>query len=94
MYLRKGSTCFNRLVLKKYYCLIFEYHQVVRNSIIGLGTDEDSLTRAIITRAEIDMMKVRGEYNNMYKSSLDSAVIGDTSGDYKDFLLTLLGAKI
>ncbi|KAK3422880.1 hypothetical protein EUGRSUZ_G03248 [Eucalyptus grandis] len=70
------------------------FAEVVRNSIIGLGTDEDSLTRAIITRAEIDLMKVRGEYNNMYNSSLDSAVIGDTSGDYKDFLLTLLGAKV
>lgn len=74
--------------------LFFKYYQVVRNAIIGLGTDEDSLTRAIVTRAEIDMMKVRGEYFNMYQSSLDNAVIGDTSGDYKNFLMTLLGAKI
>lgn len=68
--------------------------QVVRAAIIGLGTDEDSLTRAIVTRAEIDMMKVRGEYINANKSSLDNAVIGDTSGDYKDFLMTLLGANV
>lgn len=67
--------------------------QVVRAAIIGLGTDEDSLTRAIVARAEIDMMKVRGEYFDSNKSSLDNAVIGDTSGDYKDFLMTLLGAK-
>ena len=45
-------------------------------------------------RAEIDMMKIRGEYFEMNKTSMDSAVIGDTSGDYKDFLMTLLGAKI
>ncbi|KAI3425624.1 Annexin [Psidium guajava] len=70
------------------------FAEVVRNSTVGFGTDEDSLTRAIITRAEIDAMKVRGEYNNMYQSSLENAVIGDTSGDYKDFLLTLLGAKL
>ena len=68
--------------------------QVIRNSIIGLGTDEDSLTRAIVTRAEIDTMKIRGEYNNMYNSSLDTAVIDDTSGDYKNFLMTLLGARM
>ncbi|KAL8551146.1 hypothetical protein ACS0TY_000289 [Phlomoides rotata] len=55
---------------------------VVRAAIIGLGTDEDSLTRAIVARAEIDMMKVRGEYFTANKSSLDNAVIGDTSGDY------------
>ncbi|CAA3006826.1 annexin D3-like isoform X2 [Olea europaea subsp. europaea] len=70
------------------------FAEVVRASIVGLGTDEDSLTRAIVTRAEIDMMKVKGEYFNANKSSLDNAVIGDTSGDYKDFLMTLLGAKI
>ncbi|KAK9123231.1 hypothetical protein Sjap_012833 [Stephania japonica] len=70
------------------------FAEVVRASIVGLGTDEASLTRAIVSRAEIDMMKVRGEYFNANKSSLDNAVIGDTSGDYKDFLMTLLGAKI
>ncbi|KAG6383789.1 hypothetical protein SASPL_156442 [Salvia splendens] len=70
------------------------FSEVIRASIVGLGTDEDSLTRAIVTRAEIDMMKVQAEYFNANKSSLDNAVIGDTAGDYKDFLMTLLGAKI
>ncbi|MBA0721272.1 hypothetical protein Golax_008831 [Gossypium laxum] len=70
------------------------FAEVVGTSIIGLGTDEDSLTRAIISRAEIDMMKVKSEYLNIYKSSLDDAVIGDTSGDYRNFLVTLLGGKI
>ncbi|KAL4332247.1 hypothetical protein GQ457_07G019540 [Hibiscus cannabinus] len=70
------------------------FAQVIGTSIIGLGTDEDSLTRAIISRAEIDMMKVKSEYLNIYKSSLDDAVIGDTSGDYRKFLITLLGGKI
>ncbi|OAY36207.1 annexin D3 [Manihot esculenta] len=70
------------------------FAEVIRNSISGLGTDEGSLTRAIVTRAEIDTMKIRGEYFNIYKTNLDGEVIGDTSGDYKDFLMTLLGAKI
>ncbi|MBA0775864.1 hypothetical protein Gotri_010963 [Gossypium trilobum] len=70
------------------------FAEVVGTSIIGLGTDEDSLTRAIISRAEIDMMKVKSEYLNIYKSSLDDAVTGDTSGDYRNFLVTLLGGKI
>ncbi|KAK6163032.1 hypothetical protein DH2020_002873 [Rehmannia glutinosa] len=70
------------------------FAEVIRAAIVGLGTDEESLTRAIVTRAEIDMMKIRGEYYNANKSSLDNAVIGDTSGDYKDFLMTLLGANI
>ncbi|KAL1193711.1 Annexin D3 [Cardamine amara subsp. amara] len=70
------------------------FAKVVRDSIEGFGTDEDSLTRAIVTRAEIDLMKVRGEFFNMYNSSMDNAIIGDASGDYKDFLITLLGSKI
>ncbi|MBA0837558.1 hypothetical protein Goarm_009704 [Gossypium armourianum] len=70
------------------------FAEVVGTSIIGLGTDEDSLTRAIISRAEIDMMKVKSEYLNIYKSSLDDAVTGDTSGDYRNFLVTLLGGKV
>ncbi|PIA53725.1 hypothetical protein AQUCO_00900363v1 [Aquilegia coerulea] len=70
------------------------FAEVVRASVLGLGTDEDSLTRAIITRAEIDLMKIRGEYHDAYATSLDNAVIDDTSGDYKDFLLTLLGARL
>ncbi|KAK6933943.1 Annexin repeat, partial [Dillenia turbinata] len=70
------------------------FAEVIRAAIVGLGTDEDSLTRAIVTRAEVDMMKIRGEYFMANKTSLDNAVIGDTSGYYKDFLMTLLGAKI
>lgn len=72
--------------------LFIHFHQqVIRDSIVGFGTDEDSLNRGIVTRAEIDLLKVRFEYANMFKTNLDDDVIGDTSGDYKEFLLTLLG---
>lgn len=70
------------------------FAEIIRASIVGLGTDEDSLSRAIVSRAEVDLMKVRGEYFEANKSSMDNAVIDDTSGDYKDFLMTLLGANI
>ncbi|PON49554.1 Annexin [Parasponia andersonii] len=70
------------------------FAEVIKDSTVGLGTDEDSLTRAIVTRAEIDLMKVREQYQNLYKTNLDDAVVDDTSGDYKDFLMSLLGAPI
>lgn len=89
----KSKLFFAGLEVTLFPVMIWAF-QVVRASIVGLGTDEDSLTRAIVSRAEIDMMKVRGEYFDTNRSSLDNAVIGDTSGDYKDFLMTLLGAKI
>ncbi|XP_054811896.1 annexin D3-like [Prosopis cineraria] len=67
------------------------FAKVVKDSIWGLGTDEDSLTRAFVTRAEIDLSKVEVEYAAMYKSSLEDDTSGDTSGDYRRFLMTLLG---
>ncbi|EPS60449.1 hypothetical protein M569_14354 [Genlisea aurea] len=69
-------------------------HQVVRSSIVGLGTDEDSLSRAIVTRAEIDLMNIKEAYLKEYKVSMEDDVIGDTSGDYKNFLLSLLGSNM
>lgn len=67
--------------------------QVIRTSIVGFGTDEAALNRAIITRAEVDMKLIKEVYPIMYKNTLEDDVIGDTSGDYQDFLLTLTGSK-
>lgn len=65
----------------------------MRDSIVGVGTDEESLTRAIINRVEMDMLKIKEEYGSMYSTSVDDAVAGDTSGDYREFLMTLLGKE-
>ncbi|KAJ4711505.1 Annexin [Melia azedarach] len=69
------------------------FAEVIRTSIVGLGTDEAALNRAIVCRAEVDMKKIKQVYPLIYKDTLDSDVIGDTSGDYQDFLLTLTGSK-
>ncbi|RZR86342.1 hypothetical protein BHM03_00013525 [Ensete ventricosum] len=66
--------------------------QVIRSSILGLGTDEASLTRSIVSRAEIDMKKIKEEYKKRYRTTLNDDVIGDTSGYYKSFLLALVGS--
>ncbi|WOH14738.1 hypothetical protein DCAR_0934260 [Daucus carota subsp. sativus] len=69
------------------------FAEVIYNSMAGLGTDESSLTRAIITRADIDMKKIKEEYQDVHKESIEDGVSGDTSGNYQDFLMTLLGSK-
>lgn len=83
-----------RIAILCIQCPERHFAEVIRTSVLGLGTDEDSLTRAIVSRAELDMTKVKFQYAQMYKSSVEDAVIGDTSGDYKNFLLTLLGKSI
>ncbi|KAM2065435.1 hypothetical protein ACFX16_028702 [Malus domestica] len=85
------------LLIAVYWCIASPakyFAEVIKDSIVGLGTDEDSLNRAIVTRAEIDMIKIREEYSKMAKTSLVDDIIGDTSGDYKNFLLTLIGERL
>ncbi|KAL5994672.1 hypothetical protein ACLOJK_024725 [Asimina triloba] len=67
------------------------FQKVLRNAIKGLGTDEDTLTRIIITHAEKDLKEIMELYHKRNNGSLKDAVANDTSGEYKDFLLTLLG---
>ncbi|CAN1344577.1 Annexin-like protein RJ4 [Linum perenne] len=65
--------------------------KILRNAINKKGTDEDALTRVIVTRAEKDLKHVKDEYYKRNSVALAHAVAKDTSGDYKAFLLALLG---
>lgn len=61
-------------------------------AIEGLGTDENALTRVIATRAEVDLLLIKEAYLKRTSVPLDRAVAGDTSGDYENMLIALLGA--
>uniref|UniRef100_A0A8C7DXN5 Annexin n=1 Tax=Naja naja TaxID=35670 RepID=A0A8C7DXN5_NAJNA len=60
-------------------------------SMKGLGTDDDTLIRLMVSRCEIDMIDIKGEFKRMYGKSLYSFIKGDTSGDYRKVLLLLCG---
>ncbi|OMP03638.1 Annexin [Corchorus capsularis] len=83
--LRTAVRCLNDL--KKYF------EKVLRNSINRVGTDEDALTRVIVSRAEKDLKEIKELYHKRNSVPLEQAVAKDTSGDYKTFLLTLLGKE-
>ncbi|TXG55965.1 hypothetical protein EZV62_017278 [Acer yangbiense] len=83
--LRTAIRCLNDS--KKYF------EKVLRNAMKGMGTDEDALTRVIVTRAEKDLKDIKEYYYKRNSVPLEQAVAKDTSGDYKDFLLTLLGKE-
>lgn len=65
--------------------------QVLYKAMKGLGTNDSTLIRIIVTRTEIDMQYIKGEYKKKYGKSLNDAVHSETSGNYKAFLLALLG---
>ncbi|KAK8508666.1 hypothetical protein V6N12_032662 [Hibiscus sabdariffa] len=70
------------------------FEKVLRDSMQRLGTDEDALTRVIVTRAEKDLKEIKELYYKRNNVRLDEAVDKDTRGDYKDMLLTLLGNEV
>ncbi|GLU03523.1 hypothetical protein SLE2022_207160 [Rubroshorea leprosula] len=69
------------------------FEKVLRNAIKRLGTDEDGLTRVIVTRAEKDLKDIKELYYQRNSVPLEQAVAKETHGDYKAFLLTLLGKE-
>lgn len=58
----------------------------------GLGTDDTTLIRIIVSRSEIDLQNIKDEYEQMYNKTLTSAVKSETSGDYKKALCALIGS--
>lgn len=69
------------------------YEKVLRNAIKKFGTDEDGLNRVVVTRSEKDLKDIKELYYKRNSVHLEDAVSKDTSGDYKKFLLTLLGKQ-
>ncbi|KAL0379824.1 UNVERIFIED_CONTAM: Annexin-like protein RJ4 [Sesamum angustifolium] len=69
------------------------YEKVIRQAVNRPGTDEESLTRVVVTRAEKDLKEIKQLYQKRNNVTLDHAVAKETSGDYKAFLLTLLGKQ-
>ncbi|KAL6505907.1 hypothetical protein OROHE_023286 [Orobanche hederae] len=68
------------------------FAKVLRKAMKGMGTNDSALIRVIVARAEIDMQYIKSEYQKKYGKSLDDAVYSETSGHYRTFLLSLLGA--
>ena len=58
-------------------------------SIEGLGTDENTLNRILVSRAEIDMDAIREYYFREQKTDLKNDIHGDTSGAYRKILINL-----
>ncbi|CAH2980625.1 unnamed protein product [Chilo suppressalis] len=63
----------------------------LRKAMQGMGTDDRTLVRIIVSRAEIDLQAIKREYERLYDKTLESEVRGETSGDYKRALVALIG---
>ena len=58
-------------------------------AIKGAGTNEEVLSRALVSRFEIDMPLIREMYQYKYNISMKEDIIGDTSGWYQKLCVYL-----
>ncbi|XP_056314266.1 annexin A3a isoform X2 [Danio aesculapii] len=69
------------------------FAEKLSKSMKGVGTDETTLTRVMVSRGEIDMLDIRAEYKTLYKRSLYKAISSDVSGYYGDCLKMICGGE-
>ncbi|XP_032464552.1 annexin A8 isoform X2 [Phocoena sinus] len=58
----------------------------------GAGTHDGTLIRNIVSRSEIDLNLIKCRFKEMYGKTLSSTIMEDTSSDYKNALLNLVGS--
>ncbi|XP_051551626.1 annexin A3a [Myxocyprinus asiaticus] len=69
------------------------FAEKLHKSMKGAGTDEKTLTRVMVSRAEIDMLDIRAEYKKLYKCSLHKEISSDVSGNFGDCLKMICGGE-
>jgi len=68
------------------------YSEMMYTSMKGIGTNDDRLIRAILSRCEIDLETVKERYNKLHESdaSLVKKIKKETRGDYEKILVALV----
>ncbi|XP_073835278.1 annexin B10-like [Musca autumnalis] len=61
------------------------------DAMSGAGTEDTTLIRIIVSRSEIDLGNIKDEFERIYNRTLFSAIMSETSGDYKKVLCALIG---
>ncbi|XP_028679424.1 annexin A2-like [Erpetoichthys calabaricus] len=64
----------------------------LQDSMKGKGAKDKTLTRIMVSRCEVDLLKIRTEFKKQYGKSLYKTIIEHTKGDYQKALLSLCGS--
>jgi len=71
----------------------FYYSTVLRKSMKGMGTDDETLIRTINARCEIDLEDIKTIFKKEHAKDLDKNVKKETSGDYRKMLMAVLKSQ-
>ncbi|CAH0546391.1 unnamed protein product [Brassicogethes aeneus] len=61
----------------------------LHESMAGLGTNDKTLIRIIVSRSEIDLADIKQAFMDKYGKTLESWITGESSGDFRNVLITL-----
>ncbi|XP_015752525.1 PREDICTED: annexin A7-like [Acropora digitifera] len=62
-------------------------------SMKGVGTDDNTLIRVVVTRSEVDLLDIKDAFAKLYHTSLARFISDDTRGNYKKILLQLISEQ-
>ncbi|XP_037074227.1 annexin A13-like [Pollicipes pollicipes] len=66
------------------------YADSLYDSMQGVGTDDKTLIRIVVSRSELDLGAIKAKYLDKYGKKLDHSIERETSGPYKNALLALV----
>ncbi|VAH34341.1 annexin-like protein RJ4 [Triticum urartu] len=69
------------------------FAKVLRNAMHKSGTDEESLLRVVVMHAEKDLRAIKDEFHRRASVALEQAIAKETSGDFKTFIMALVGTS-
>uniref|UniRef100_A0A1B6DPX3 Annexin n=1 Tax=Clastoptera arizonana TaxID=38151 RepID=A0A1B6DPX3_9HEMI len=66
------------------------FAKTLHKAMAGLGTNDATLKRIIVSRSEIDLGNIKKEYEKLYGKTLESVVKAEVSGCYEKLLIALI----
>jgi len=66
------------------------YSEVLFQSMKGIGTDDNTLIRTVLSRCEIDLGDIKKRFAKLHQKTLDQAIKSETSGDYRKIMLEIV----
>jgi len=61
----------------------------LHSAISGAGTDEDTLVEILASANNQEIADIKEAYERLYEKSLEDALVGETSGDFRRLLVSL-----
>jgi hypothetical protein len=68
--------------------------EIIHKAVEGLGTDEKAINKILGHRTKHQIQEIAAAYQHAYKNTLIHDIKGDTSGNYKGLLVSLINTVV